>query len=220
MPDHAAHLQAVLDAAIAAAKAAPTSANIGAMEKARRAVDDYALSLASDAAGEKFKTQAAALDYLQRRFRIEKSKLSKDVQDGKVLRKNGVFTAAALDNYAITHRLPANDNQPIQTLDADIQRFRKAIADEKELKVKQMKDTLLDAGEEEIRDAAILLGIRRHLEVAVPDRVKMIISTISGILNDEQRGTLSTRMPEIIESDLEAIADIFDNLAQRGGVEL
>lgn len=220
MPDHAAHLQAVLDAAVQAAKAAPTTANIGAMEKARRAVDDYALSLASDAAGEKFKTQAAALDYLQRRFRIEKSKLSKDVQDGKVLRKNGVFTAAALDNYAITHRLPSNDNQPLQTLDDDIQRFRRAIADEKELKVKQMKDTLLDAGEEEIRDAAILLGIRRHLEVAVPDRVKMIISTISGILNEEQRGTLSTRMPEIIESDLEAIADIFDNLAQRGGVEL
>lgn len=220
MPNHAAHLQVILDAATTAAKTAPTSANISAVEKARRAVDDYAHSLASDAAGEKFKTQAAALDYLQRSFRIEKSKLSKDVQEGKVLRKDGLFTAAGLDNYAITHRLPSNNNQPPQPENDDISRFRKAIADEKELKVKQMKNTLLDAVEEEIRDAAILLGIRRHLEVAVPERVKMIISSISIILTEEQRGTLATRMPEIIEHDLNIIADIFDNLAQQGGVEL
>lgn len=220
MPDHAAHLQAVLDAAIAAAKAAPTSANIGAMEKARRAVDDYALSLASDAAGEKFKTQAAALDYLQRRFRIEKSKLSKDVQDGKVLRKNGVFTAAALDNYAITHRLPANDTEPLQTISDGGDRLKAAMAEEREIRVAQLKGNLIDAAEEEARDARLWFAVRSDIENQGPAIINTLINRITDLgLPEDITAQILNLVPELRSVYEDALAEIFDRYSRDGGIE-
>lgn len=220
MPDHAAHLQAVLDAAIAAAKAAPTSANIGAMEKARRAVDDYAMFLASDAAGEKFKTQAAALDYLQRRFRIEKSKLSKDVQDGKVLRKNGVFTAATLDNYAITHRLPANDTEPLQTVADGSDRLKAAMAEEREIRVAQLKGNLIDAAEEEARDARLWFAVRSDIENHGPNIINNLINRIADLgLPEDITAQILNLIPELRSIYEDSLAEIFDRYARDGGIE-
>lgn len=219
MPDHAAHLQAILEAATAAAKANPTTAKIAAAERARKAVDEYARVLAGDSAGERFKTQAQALEYLQRRYQIEKSKLSKDHQIGRIPRKDGFFTARDLDYYAEAECLELR-NSEITSANPSDERLKKAMAEERELRVEKLKGKLLNAADEEARRAAVILGIRRHLEVCVPDRVKTIISSISSVLNDEQRAILAARTPEFIEQDMDALADYFDHLAQAGGIEV
>ena len=126
---HATELQSILDAAIATAKATPTAANISAVEKARKALDDYRADQAGDASSEKFKTQAAALQYLQRSYKIEKSKLSKDVQDGKVPRKDGTFSARDLDYYANAQRLELKTSEQQQPNDDGSERLKVAQAE-------------------------------------------------------------------------------------------
>lgn len=122
---------------------------------------------------------------------------------------------AALEKYATAHL----ERRAMQEEVSHRMRKEKAEADIAEAKAHRMRGMYLDATEEEQRDAAVLLGIRRHLEISVPDRAKQIISGISSLLTDEQRGQLSARLPELIEQDKETIADIFDRLARAGGIE-
>lgn len=217
---HATELQSILDAAIATAKAAPTTANIAAVEKARKALDDYRADQAGDASGEKFKTQAAALQYLQRSYKIEKSKLSKDVQDGKVPRKDGAFAAKDLEYYANACRLELKTSEQQPVLSDNSERLKKAMAEEREYKLQQLKGALLDAAEEERRDAMLLTGVRRHLEMSVPDWISAMVSAVSKSLTDDQRAQLAIRNPEIAELMHESIAESFDMLARQGGVEV
>lgn len=218
--NHQTELQAILDAAVSTAKANPTAANISAVEKARKALDEYLSAQAGDPAGEKFKTQAAALQYLQRTWKIEKSKLSKDVQDGKVPRKDGTFSARDLDYYANACRLEPKNSEHQPVLSDNSERLKKAMAEEREYKLRQLKGALLDAAEEERRDALLLLGIRRHLEMSVPDWISAMVSGIAKNLTDDQRAQLAIRNPEIAELMNESIAESFDMLARQGGVEV
>ena len=128
------------------------------------------------------------------------------------------FGKKSVLNYAQANlTAPPESSAPV--LDQDHgNRLKKAMADERELKVAQLKSELLNAGEEAVRDAAILRGIMQQLEIAAPERAKRLISELAEFLTDEQRGLLTARLPELVEHDLERIADIFDRLAQDGGV--
>lgn len=99
------------------------------------------------------------------------------------------------------------------------ERYLVAQAAEKEWKLKELQGKLIDTAEEERRDAAVIIGIRRHLETAVPDRAIELLAKIKNLLPEEYHGIINSHLPEIIEHDREQIADIFDSLAQAGGVE-
>lgn len=82
------------------------------LQAAGKALDDCRRGKLAALSGEKFPTQTAALEYLQRTWQIEKSKLSKDFTAGKVPRKEGMFTAKDLDFYAAGARLPLRTVAP------------------------------------------------------------------------------------------------------------
>jgi hypothetical protein len=202
-----------------AAKANPTSANIAAVEKAHKALDDHGQSLAGDAAGERFKTQAAALEYLQRRFKIEKSKLSKDVQDGRCPRKDGMYTVKDLDFYASACHLEAKNSEPRPDNDHD-SRLRAAQADERELRVARLKGELIDAAEEEARDARLWYAIRSDLENEGPRVINELINRIAALhLPEEHQARIMSLVPELKNTYEDALAEIFDRYAQAGGIE-
>lgn len=97
-------------------------------------------------------------------------------------------------------------------------RLVKAMAEERELKVSQLRGNLLNAAEEEARDAAVLLGIRRHMENSGAEIVKGIIADLAVVLTTEQQAAAMVRLPEWIEHYRDRLAAAFDQIAQAGGV--
>ena len=216
MTDHATQLQQLLDAAMAEATARPTTANIAAVEKARRALDDYQGSADT---GDRFKTQAAALEYLQKRWKIEKSKLSKDVQDGRCPRKDGHFTARDLDFYASASHLEPRTSEPRENSDHD-DRLRKAQADEREIRVAKLRNQLIDAAEEEARDARLWYAVRADIENEGPRVIDELINRIASLgLPDEHHARIVALRPKMRLTYEDTLAEIFDRLARSGGIE-
>lgn len=216
MTTHAAHLQLILDAAMEAAKAQPSSAAISAVEKARKALDDYTDSLHS---GEKFPTQTAALEYLQRTYQIEKSKLSKDCKDGKVPRKDGLYHAKDLDYYAEAVHLKTKTSAPVVINDGS-ERLKSAMAEEREIRVSMLKGNLIDAAEEEARDSRLWFAVRTDIENHGPAVVNELINRIAAIgLPEDITTRILGLVPDLRITYEDAIAEIFDRYARAGGIE-
>lgn len=213
---HATELQAILNAAIATAKAAPTAANIAAVEKARKAMDDY--SNQGTDAGEKFKTQAAALQYLQRSYKIEKSKLSADVQAGKVPRKDGVYSAKDLDYYANAVRLDLKTSEPQQSSDGLSDEIKRETARKLRIQNEEREGLLINRLEEEARDARLWAAVKSDIENHAPAIVHELINRLLPIIEDDElraRVLALTHELRLIYED--AIADIFDRYAKIEG---
>lgn len=215
---HATDLQAILDAAIATAKANPTAANISTVEKARKAVDDYNSAQAGDTAGEKFKTQAAALLYLQRTYKIEKSKLSADVQSGKVPRKDGTFSAKDLDYYANAVRLDLKTSEPQQSSDGLSDDIKRETARKLRIQNEEREGLLINRLEEEARDAKLWAAVKSDIENHAPAIVHELINRLLPIIEDDDlraRVLALTHELRLVYED--AIADIFDRYAKIEG---
>lgn len=218
MTTHATDLQAILDAAIATAKANPTAANISTVEKARKAVDDYNSAQAGDTAGEKFKTQAAALLYLQRTYKIEKSKLSADVQSGKVPRKDGTFSAKDLDYYANAVRLDLKTSEPQQNSDGLSDDIKRETARKLRIQNEEREGLLINRLEEEARDAKLWAAVKSDIENHAPAIVHELINRLLPIIEDDElraRVLALTHELRLVYED--AIADIFDRYAKIEG---
>lgn len=213
---HITDLQEILEAAKEAAKSNPTSANIAAVGKARKALEEYQ---SSSEEPERFKTQAAALEYLQLTYRIEKSKLSKDVNDGKVPRKDGFYHAKDLDYYAQANRLDLKNSEPIQGNEAK-SRLTMAMAQERELKLSALRGELINAAEEEARDAklwsAIKTDITNHATAIVHELINLALPVMSIDEERQQLLSLSHQLRVVYE---DAIDDIFDRYSDIEGEE-
>jgi hypothetical protein len=216
MNDHAVQLQAMLDSAIEAAKANPSSAAVSAVEKARKALDDYTGSATT---GEKFTTQTAALEYLQRTYQIEKSKLSKDCKDGKVPRKEGLYHAKDLDFYASAVHLRPKTSAPVPVHDAS-DRLKTAHAEEREFRLGILRGEYINAAEEEARDAKLWAAIKSDIENHAPAIVHEVINRILPIIEDDDiKQRILALGHELRLTYEDAIADIFDRYAKDGGIE-
>ena len=199
-----------------AAKAQPSSAAISAVEKARKALDDYTGSLHS---GEKFPTQTAALEYLQRTYQIEKSKLSKDSKDGKVPRKDGLYHAKDLDYYAEAVHLKTKTSAPVVISD-NSDRLKAAHADEREFRLGILRGEYINAAEEEARDCKLWAAIKSDIENQAPAVVHEIINRILPIVpDDDLKERILALRHELRLTYEDTIADIFDRYATAGGVE-
>jgi len=209
-------LKAAVVKAMDALEVAATHANIRNHKAAKQALQDYQDKKAGI---EKFKTQAGALEYLQRNWKIEKSKLSKDVSNGKCPRKDGVFLSKDLDFYASAVNLPASTSvQPAANDSGD--RLKNAAADEKEFRLGILKGDYIDAAEEEARDARLWAAIKSDLEHHAPIIVNELINRVMAIVEDEQaRERIHKIAFELRLTYEDAVADIFDRYAQAGGID-
>lgn len=209
------------------AAAQRAGAGIGAasteLARAQRVLRDYQASQAREQAGGKFATVSEAVRYVIAQGYLVKERSAADHIKGNLARQaDGSYLKAHVDDYAL--RTWDNPRQAAETAaseegDGYKARLTKATAELAELKLAERKGNLLDAAEEEARDAAVLLGIRRHLEIGVPERIKGMIADLAGLLSEEQAALAMTRLPEWIEMEMERLAESFDQLAQAGGVE-
>lgn len=218
--NHQTELQAILDAAVATAKAAPTAANISAVEKARKALDEYLSDQAGDPAGEKYKTQAAALQYLQRTWKIEKSKLSADVQAGKVPRKDGMFSARDLDYYANACRLEAKNQELFQNSDGLSDDIKRETARKLRIQNEEREGMLINKAEEEARDARLWAAIKSDIENHAPAIVHELINRLLPIIEDDDlKARVLSLSHELRLTYEDALSDIFDRYAKIEGEE-
>lgn len=218
--NHQTELQAILDAAVATAKAAPTAANISAVEKARKALDEYLSDQAGDPAGEKYKTQAAALQYLQRTWKIEKSKLSADVQAGKVPRKDGMFSARDLDYYANACRLEAKNQELFQNSDSLSDDIKRETARKLRIQNEEREGMLINKAEEEARDARLWAAIKSDIENHAPAIVHELINRLLPIIEDDDlKARVLSLSHELRLTYEDALSDIFDRYAKIEGEE-
>lgn len=193
-----------------------THANIRNYKSAKQALEDYQNKKEGI---EKFKTQAAALEYLQRNFIIQKSKLSNDVSAGRCPRKDGYFSSKDLDFYAAAVHLPPANSQAAPK-DDGVDRFKRAMAEEREIKVAMLKGNLIDAAEEEARDARILAAIKTDIENNGPAIISELINRVMAIVDDEQiRERIQKLSPELRMTYEDGVAGIFDRYARDGGIE-
>jgi DNA-directed RNA polymerase subunit F len=187
------------------------------VEKARKALEGYQHNHGE--AGERFKTQAAALEYLQRTYKIEKSKLSKDVNDGRVPRKDGGFYAKDLDYYANADRLETRNSIQVTTdgLSDDIKR---ETARKLRIQNEEREGQLINKAEEEARDAKLWAAIKSDLENHAPAIVHELINRILPIVPDDDLKARVLALGHDLRLTYEdAIADIFDRYAKNGGME-
>jgi len=214
---HSEYLLKILQSTRDAATANPTAANIAAAEKAKRALDEHVES--SSGTSDRFPTQTAALEYLQRKWQIEKSKLSKDVAAGRVPKKDGHFSARDLDFYAEAVKLKPKTIEATPVADGS-ERLKSAMAEERELKVKQLKGELIDAAEEEARDARLWFAIRNDLENSSTVIANEMFNRIASLdLPTEIVERIEAIKPEIRIAFEDTLAEVFDRYARDGGVE-
>lgn len=202
--------------ALKAMDASATHANIRNYKAAKQALQDYQ---DKKAGVEKFKTQAGALEYLQRNWKIEKSKLSKDVSNGKCPRRDGVYYSKDLDFYASAVSLPAKNSAEAPSNDSS-DRLKNAAAEEKEFRLGILKGDYINAAEEEARDARLWAAIKSDLEHHAPVIVGELINRVVPIIaDDEAKERIHKLAHELRLTYEDAIADIFDRYAQNGGIE-
>lgn len=208
-------LKASVVKAMAEMNKSATQANIRNYQAAKKALDDF---LDKKGGVEKFKTQASALEYLQRNWKIEKSKLNKDVISGRCPRKDGYFLSSDLDYYASASVLPpkTTEKQP----DSGVDRLKLAMAEEREFRVGILKGEYINAAEEEARDARLWAAVKTDLENHAPAIVNELINRVIILVDDEHNRERIQRMAHELRMTYEdAIGDIFDRYARDGGIE-
>lgn len=214
---HQTELQAILDAAVTTAKAAPTAANISAVDAARKALDNHL-------AGVRFeklesKTDPDVLSYLNSHgWKLKGSKLSADAKAGKLIQRNGFYYAKDIDIYAKTWCKPANS--VIAPENDESRRFKAAQASLLENKLKLQQGELIPKDEEEIRDARLWQAVRNDLENMCPGTVNRIINRIFDMeLPDDVQQRISSLIPELRQEYSDELDDILDRYAKDGGIE-
>lgn len=190
------------------------------LRKAERALQKFQEEQQAANAGGRFVTLQAAAEHVRELgFIVGQRSAENHIKAGVAREKDGTYLQAKVEEFA--GRTWENPSRSAADADDDSYKARlvKANAELMELKVAEKRGAVLDAAEEEARDAAVLLGIRRHLENGVPERIKRMIADLSAVMTEEQQALAMTRLPEWIELELERVADAFDLLAREGGVD-
>lgn len=198
------------------------------LAQAQRALRDYQTRQAREQAGGTFATMVDAVHWVMAAGYLVKERSCADHLKANVARQDdGSLLKTKVEEYA--ERTWDNPSRQLQGACGDEDtshkaRLVKATADLAELKVKERMGSLLDAAEEEARDAAVLLGVRRHIEQGIPERVKRMVADLAlvwreGMTAEEFTAAAMVRLPEWTEMEMERLADAFDRLAQAGGVE-
>jgi hypothetical protein len=162
-------------------------------------------SAASGSDGEYFATPAQALPFLQKGFLIAKTKFYKDIADGKVPRKNGIFRAEDLLYYARAAGLrptttPEETEKPsLSSLRDDLLREK---ARETRMKNDEREGTLIQRSLVEQELSARLSFLKRDLFNLGPRVIDTLMEKFSVLAKDQGLDLDSVNLLSLV-SDLE-----------------
>lgn len=131
----------------------------------------------------------------------------------------GEFLLRDIEAYAQRHLdRPGHESQGIEPTSKD--RLTAAMAQERELRVKKLEGALLDAAEEEARDARLWRAVRYEVEQQAPSVINELMEQVLSLpeISEELRQRMVSLIPGLRVTYEENIADIFNRFAVDGGV--
>jgi hypothetical protein len=131
--------------------------------------------------------------------------------------RNGKVTAIRLidlERYARNYLEKVEDDEGATRAE-----FLREQIIEKRMKNQERAGMTMHLGEVKQRSTKLFSGLRRHTETAVPERVQRntasFLAVVDSVVTDEDlrariHSAVSARQPELIERDMEFLADMFD----------
>lgn len=98
-------------------------------------------------------------------------------------------------------------------------RLQIAMAEERELKNQKLRGELIDAAEEEIRDARLWGAVRADIENRAPNVINEMIERVLALdLSDVDKAEISALVPTLRTIYEDFIDEMFDRYAREGGI--
>jgi hypothetical protein len=242
MPDSAPHISLVEEQILAEAvektgrayQEAPTVANLREWNAARAAQDKYHREQEAAATGHRFRNLAEVARWLIRQgYKVNERTVRNHHKAGLFpVQAGGEFRQADIEAYAKNHLDRPGYEGEYSPAGSAKDRLAEAMAEERELRNKKLKGELIDAAEEEARDARLWRAVRADMENHAPGVINELVDRVMAAISDqrtaysEQEGLEAAKqritglVPELRLSYEEFLAELFDRYAQQGGIEV
>lgn len=202
-------------------QAEPSVPNLRAWNAAKGSLEKFQREKADASSGPRLKNIAEVARFLIRAgYKVQERTVRNHRKQGLFpIQPGGEFLQKDIEAYANNnldrpgHEEDGNENKGSKD------RLTSAMADERELRVKKLSGQLIDAAEEEARDARIWRSVRNEIEQEAPGVINELVEEVLALgLPDEHRQRIVSLVPQLRESYQEKVADIFDRYAVEGGV--
>ena len=200
---------------------ASTVVNLREWNAAKSALDKFRKARDEEITGHRFRNLAEVSRWLIRQgYKIQERTVRNHHKAGYFpTQTGGEFRQADIDNYAKNHLdRPGFAGEYSPTTSAK-DRLAEAMAEERELRNKKLKGELIDAMEEEARDAKLFRALRADLENHAPAVINELVERIMACDPPEEiRLRVNSLVPELRVHYEDFLAELFNRYAQQGGM--
>lgn len=137
------------------------------------------------------------------------------------MQKDGTWLKSEVEAYADANwENPSRRKQDTAPPVPDARnRLQEAMADERELKNQKLRGELIDAAEEEIRDARLWGAVRADIENRAPNVVNEMVERVLALdLPDSIKAEILALVPTLRTIYEDFIDEMFDRYAREGGI--
>lgn len=214
-------LVAVVEKTGKAYQDAPTVANLREWTAAKGALEKYRKAAAEPGAGLRWRKVSEIARWLvQQGYQVQERTVRNHLKARRFsAREDGEFHQEDIEVYAERElKRPGTDQlNPAGASHKD--RLTAAMADERELKTKKLKGELIDAGEEEARDARLWRAVRNDIENYAPNVITELVERVIACgIPEEIRPRITALVPELREMYEDFLAEMFERYAREGGM--
>jgi hypothetical protein len=200
----------------------PTVVNLREWNAAKAALEKYRKALTETTEGQRFRSIAEVARFLIRQgYKVQERTLRNHHKSGLFpVHVGGEFRQQDIEAYAEKNlKRPGYEGQGTGGTPTAKDRLAEAMADGKELDNKKKRGELIDAAEEEARDAKLWRAVRADIENYAPAIITELVERVlSCDPPEELRHRITTLIPELRVTYEDFIAEMFDRYARDGGV--
>ena len=200
---------------------APTVVNMRAWNAAKVALEKFRETQEEAAAGVCFKNLSEVSRYLIRKgYKVQERTVRNHRKAGLFpIQPGNKFRQEDIDAYAKNHLDPPAGQDLAGAGNGHKDRLVAAQAEEREFRLAQLKGQLIDAAEEEARDARLWKAVRADIEQQAPGVINELVERVLALAPPEDlRHKVLAMIPELRDSYEDYLAEMFDRFARDGGI--
>jgi hypothetical protein len=201
---------------------ASTVVNLREWNAAKAALEKFRKAQEEVSTGVRFRNLAEVARWLIKQgYKVQERTVRNHHKAGLFpVQQGGEYRQQDIEAYAKNHlERPGYDDQgPVGGGNAK-DRLAEAMAEERELRNKKLKGELIDAAEEEARDARLWRAVRADIENHAPAVITELVERVLACdPPDDLRHRVTALVPELRVSYEDFIAEMFDRYAREGGI--
>jgi hypothetical protein len=201
-----------------------TVVNLREMQGAKRALDDFQRRQRAETEGPRFRNLVEVARWLiTEGYKVQERTVRNHQKAGFFpAQPGGEYRQSDIEAYAKAHLdRPGYTRQGPVTANNYRDRLTEAMARDRELIVAQREGKLIDAAEEEARDAKLWRAVRADIETHAPGVINELVERVSAATLDlglKQR--IAAMIPELRAGYEDFLAEMFDRYSQQGGMDV